>query len=85
MVLCCNRHGGGYLSLRIALGVVSGREIGALIEASGTFEDRVVERRHLAGFVSVREEKLVLCGVGRLAGDRDGSRERHFRPNEAGA
>ena len=58
MVLCCNRHGGGYLSLRIALGVVSCRKIGALTEASGTFEDGAVERRHLAGFVSVKEESV---------------------------
>ena len=63
MVLYCHgdRHGGGYLLLRIALGVVSGREIGALTEASGTFEDRAVERRHLAGFMSVKEERSVLC------------------------
>ena len=34
---------------------------GALTEAGGTLEDRAVERRHLAVFMSVREVKLVLC------------------------
>ena len=61
MVLCCNRHGGGYLSLRITLGVGSCRKIGALTEASGTLEDNAVERRHLARSMSVGEERSVLC------------------------
>ena len=32
-----------------------------MTEAGGTFEDRAVERRHLVGSVSVKEEKSVLC------------------------
>ena len=68
------------------MGVESGREIGALTGASRTFDDGAVERRHLAGFVSVREEKLVLCGVVDWQETETGrSRERHFGPNEAGA
>ena len=54
MVLCCNRQGGGYLSLSIALGVASCREIGALTEASGTFEDIEMAMGHLAGSISVK-------------------------------
>ena len=60
MPRCCNRHGAGYLSLRAALGVPSCWHKGVLIEAGRTFEDIAVERRHLAGFMSVRQEKLVL-------------------------
>ena len=51
------------MSLRTALGITSGREKCALIEAIGAFENRAVERRHLAVFMSIREEKLVLCGI----------------------
>ena len=59
MVLYCHgdRHGGGYLSLRIALGVVSGREIGALTEASGTFEDGAVERNVWLGSCQSRKSR----------------------------
>ena len=39
-----------------------------LVETSGTFDDRVVEMEHLAGSVSVEEEKLLLC----IADGRDG-------------
>ena len=87
MVFCCDRHGGGYLSLRTALGIASGREKGALIEAGGTFEDRAIERKHLAGSMSVRQEKLVLCvlRVEWQETETGRSRERHFGPNETGA
>ena len=49
------------MSLRTALGITSGREKGALIEAIGTFEKRTIERRHLARSMSVKEERSVLC------------------------
>ena len=32
-----------------------------LFETGGRFDDRIVEMGHLAGFVSVEKEKLVLC------------------------
>ena len=56
-----------------------------MTEASGTFEDRAVERRHLAGSVSVRQEKLVLCVLEWQETETGRSRERHFGPNETGA
>ena len=58
---------------------------GALTEAGGTFEDRAVERRHLAGSMSVRQEKLVLCVLEWQETETGRSRERHFGPNETGA
>ena len=65
---------------------MSGKEIGAWTEASGTFEDGAVERRHLAGFMSVGEEKLVLCGVVDWQETETGrSREMDLGPTEAGA
>ena len=39
-----------------------------LFETGGRFDDRIVEMGHLAGSVSVEEEKLLLC----IADGRDG-------------
>ena len=49
------------MSLRTALGITSGREKCALIEAIGAFENRAVERRHLDKSMSVKEDRSVLC------------------------
>ena len=56
-----------------------------MTEAGGTLEDRVVETGHLAGSVSVKEEKLVLCVLEWRETETGRSRERHFGPKETGA
>ena len=56
-----------------------------MTEASGTFDVRVVETGHLAGSVSVKEEKLVLCVLEWRETETGRSREMDLGPKEAGA
>ena len=84
MGLCCGRHGGGYLLLTTALGITSGREKGALIEAIGTFEKRTIERSIWLGPCQSRKRGWCFAySSGRR--QRRVDREKDLGPKEAGA